>query len=50
MAFGGTKDMDKMATYKINVIANNHQKNLKLNNPGFQVIRLQKLEAFVKIP
>ncbi len=23
-----------MATHKINVIANNHQKNLKLNNPG----------------
>jgi len=26
--------MDKMATHKINVIANNHQKNLKLNNPA----------------
>ncbi len=26
--------MDKMATYIINVIANNHQKNLKLNNPA----------------
>jgi len=28
--------MDKIVIHKINVIANNHQKNLKLNNPALE--------------